>query len=223
MDLQLLAAQLRKPEGETGIQVGRMMNNGNRVINKMTLDLLELRDSHSILEIGMGNGGLLDDLFHYAKNFTYTGVDYAPLMVAEATAANRQHVDNGTMRFLEANAAALPFEKGSFDRVFTVNTVYFWAEPQVQLMEIRRVLKAGGIFSIGIRTKETMDLMPFTRFGFTKYDVATLSELLQSNGFRILQCKEMEEPPYPFEGEELVLRNGIISCTPAPSGINDNS
>jgi len=222
MDLQQLAAQLRKPEGPEGSRVGAMMNQGNRAINSATIESLQVQDGQSILEIGMGNGGLLDDLFSAARALRYTGIDYAPLMVAEARERHRGRVQGGSAQFLEGDAACLPFEGASFDRVFTVNTIYFWEDPFVHLAEIRRVLKKEGIFSIGIRTRKTMDSMPFTAYGFTKYDTGELERLLGANGFSIISSREVEEPPYTFEGRPMILRNGIISCRPGPSASNDS-
>jgi hypothetical protein len=37
MDMKLLAAQLRKPEGKTGKEVGIVMNKGNQLINLWTI------------------------------------------------------------------------------------------------------------------------------------------------------------------------------------------
>ena len=60
--MQDMAAQLKKPEGELGRQVGQMMNKGNEVINKWTNDVLELQPNDNVLEIGMGNGYFVKDV-----------------------------------------------------------------------------------------------------------------------------------------------------------------
>jgi len=48
---------------------------------------------------------------------------------------------------------APPFPPASFDRVFSVHTVYFWTDPAGDLREIRRVLKSGGKLVLAFRSK----------------------------------------------------------------------
>jgi SAM-dependent methyltransferase len=50
----------------------------------------------------------------------------------------------------------LPFADGSFDRVLTINTVYFWPDLPTALTEVGRVLAAGGLLAIGIRDPSAM-------------------------------------------------------------------
>ena len=53
--LQFIAQQLRKPDGEAGRQLGEQMNAGNYLMNKNTLEHLQAPQVARILEIGMCN------------------------------------------------------------------------------------------------------------------------------------------------------------------------
>ena len=42
---------------------------------------------------------------------------------------------------LEGSVEALPFADDGFDKIITVESFYFWPDPQENLKEVRRVLK----------------------------------------------------------------------------------
>jgi ubiquinone/menaquinone biosynthesis C-methylase UbiE len=213
MDLQLLAAQLRKPDGEIGKQIGEVMNNGNNLINQWTIAALDVQDGDSILEIGMGNGYFVKDILSGRSSVIYHGVDYSQLMVDEAKKLNASFIDTKQANFTVANAGKMPFESNYFNKIFTINTIYFWDNAEDELREIKRVLQPGGKFVIAIRTKESMDQMPFTEYGFIKYNQDEFVDVLQKNGFTISNVDQRKEPPYDFNGKQMELENLIVSCT----------
>jgi ubiquinone/menaquinone biosynthesis C-methylase UbiE len=213
MDLQLLAAQLRKPEGETGKHIGEVMNNGNQLINEWTIAALDLQEQDSILEIGMGNGFFVKDILAGKHNVRYVGLDYSEVMVQEAKKINAAYVEGRKVEFIKGTADSLPFGDETFSKIFTINTIYFWGDAQKELSEIKRVLRSGGDFVIAVRSKDAMQQMPFTEFGFVKYDEQQLVELLAANGFKITKTDLQKEPPIDFNGRQFQLENIIISCT----------
>ena len=62
-----------------------------------------------------------------------------------------------------------PFEIIVLIRFFCINVIYFWEQPADHLREIYRVLKPGGKFYTSIRTKESLEKMPFSKYGFHIY------------------------------------------------------
>jgi len=215
MDIQTqqqLAAQLRKPEGEYGIEVARQMNHGNAIINRLTIAQLPLHDGNKVLELGMGNGFFIGELLQKANNLQYTGADYSALMVQEATEMNRQFVEAGIVSFHQASADKLPFDDNSFDAIFGINIIYFWHTPTAELSEIKRVLKPGGTLTLSIRPKSSMDSMPFTQFGFTKYDEQSIVALLEENGYVIDNIFEQSDPPMEFNGTTLLPASLIVTA-----------
>jgi ubiquinone/menaquinone biosynthesis C-methylase UbiE len=216
MDIQMqqfLAAQLRKPDGEHGAEVGRQMNEGNAIINRLTIAQLPLQDGFKILELGMGNGYFVGELMHKANDIHYTGCDYSPLMVQHATEMNRQFVEAGSASFHQASADKLPFDDNSFDAIFGINILYFWDTPATELNEIKRVLKPSGTLTIAIRPKSSMDGMPFTQFGFTKYSKESITQLLEYNGYTINRLTEQEEPGMEFNGITMHPASLIATAT----------
>jgi len=203
MSLEELAAQLRKPEGEAGQEVGEQMNSGNRQICLNTYLSLAPQDGEHILEIGMGNGYFVRDLLKQAQDLHYTGADFSALMVKQSKQNNEEAVKSGQVRFVEASIASLPFEEGSFDAICTTNTLYFWPDPLENARELHRVLKAGGRVLIAYRDKQCLDQIQLTEHGFAKYTQAQCEDLLIRSGFSEVQTTAIAEDDLDFDGKVL--------------------
>ncbi|WP_192348554.1 methyltransferase domain-containing protein [Algoriphagus sp. Y33] len=54
----------------------------------------------------------------------------------------------------------------AFDKVFTVNAIYFWSDPVVLAREIYRVLKPDGRLVVAFAGRDFMKKLPFTDFVF---------------------------------------------------------
>ena len=211
--LQSIAQQLRKPDGEQGVMVGSMMNEGNRIINEYVLEMLDVQQGEKVLEIGMGNGYFVKDIVSTASNIEYTGCDYSETMITESGEMNKDLVEACKARFHLVEADKLPFEDASFDKTFCVNVIYFWQQPGNELAEIRRVLKRGGKFIIGIRPKHAMQKMPFTKYGFTMYSKDELTALLEANSFRVINVIEKQEPPQEVNGMMMYPESLVVEAT----------
>jgi len=92
----------------------------------------------SILEIGCGPGALCESLHRWYPDAAITGIDRDDNFIEFAANAS------SALRFMSADAAALPFDDGSFD-VTISNTVQEHIEPTAFFGEQRRVLKDGGV------------------------------------------------------------------------------
>lgn len=177
--LQELAAHLRCPDGEGGLEVALMMQATNGNIISKTIAALKLLPGDNLLEIGPGNGSHVKFL---PSDICYTGADISATMVTEAKRLNAG-MDN--IAFILADGKILPFGSNTFNKVVTANTIYFWEDPQEYTAEIARVMQPGGILSIGFIPKSTMQHIPFAKYGFTLYDVETVTHLLAGAGFTV--------------------------------------
>ncbi|MHB1278948.1 MAG: class I SAM-dependent methyltransferase [Bacteroidia bacterium] len=209
---QGLAAQLRQPQGEFGLQVGNNMNIGNVHINKKTIELLELVPNDQVLEIGMGNGFFIKDLFSIEPYIHYTGLDFSPLMVEEATRINQDFIREGKVRFHLAPAGSMPFEDASFTKIFTINTLYFWDDPEQIVAELRRVLKKDGELFLSIRPKEVMQHYPFVKYGFAMYSREEVEALLEANGFQVIAAIESDEPEQQIGEIKVQVKSLVIQA-----------
>ena len=207
-ELQELAIQLSHPKGETGIQIGEMMNFTNEHLIKKTIDLLAVTDNTRVLEVGPGNGSHVN-VITQNKTVVYYGIDVSETMVIEAKKLNK---DFKNAFFLLSDGETIPFEDNFFTTAFTTNTIYFWKNPQDYTNEIARVLKPSGIFSIGFIPKSTMVKIPFAKYGFTMYEPGEITRILQKAGFEINNIYEDTELVLSNNGEQIEREIAIITA-----------
>ena len=139
-----LAAQLRQPFGDMGLEVAAHMNKGNAPMNRFGIRHLNLEAGDHILEIGMGNGFFVREMLDVHDSINYTGCDFSEAMVKEAEKLNREFLDKKRATFIHTTADKLPLEDNQFNKVFAANTIYFWSDPVSELAELRRVTRENG-------------------------------------------------------------------------------
>lgn len=205
-----LAAQLRQPHGDDGIKVGEMMNQGNLNINRHTFNAVEVKANDRLLEVGPGNGFFAKDLLAKADDVTYVGCDFSELMVEQAQALNAALVAQGRATFVHAECDNMPFDDGSFDKILTVNTIYFWPNPDAALAEFSRVLAPSGMLIIGLRPEHNMKLMPFTKHGFEFWTRQRLEALFAESPFTLKEIQHNVEETSGFGGIQMVMENYVV-------------
>jgi ubiquinone/menaquinone biosynthesis C-methylase UbiE len=208
--LKEFARQLRKPEGDAGREMGEKMNSSNRYINQYTIEELNPKANDTILELGMGNGFFVKDILAFDPGVRYTGCDFSQDMVDESSLRNQKFVQEGRAKFVWGEAENLPFEDASFDKAFTINTVYFWENREKVLDEFYRVLKPLGKLLIAIRPKLDMEQMPFTKYGFAMFSKEDLVALLSANRFRVTEVVEKMEPEREVNGRKITIQTVIV-------------
>ncbi len=101
----------------------------------------EAANLKDVLEIGCGAGRDGEVL---ARSLTYTGIDITPASVEHCRALG--------LHAVVAGAQDLPFDDNSFDAVFSMSTFMHLPDDvfDAALLQVRRVLRTGGIFDIGV-------------------------------------------------------------------------
>jgi ubiquinone/menaquinone biosynthesis C-methylase UbiE len=207
-----LARQLRKPGGKAGVRTGMMMNKANETLYDFTLGQMQLQSADRILEIGFGNGMLFEKIFRHTADIHVTGIDYSADMVKTAGTCNQPYIQRGQLRLCHGSSDQLPFRDGEFDKIFCINVIYFWGEPGTHLREISRVLKPGGRFYATIRSKESLEQMPFSKYGFAIRTVEEWQAIIEQNGLQWQQASLYEEPGKVFRDEMLKLRSYCLQA-----------
>ena len=118
-----------------------MLNIVNRPINAWTVRALQLIGTEVVLDVGFGGGVGLELVRARLTSGRVVGVDISAEMVHAAA----RRFDGDRVGVLRADVAALPFEDASFDRAYSVNSVFFWPDAEAGLREIKRVLRPGGL------------------------------------------------------------------------------
>lgn len=123
------------------------------------------------------------------------------LMFQEARQINRNFVSQKQAFFSLYDGNTIPFEGELFDKIFTVNTIYFWQKPEELLSEIYRVLKPNGNFCLTFAEEDFMKKLPFTQFEFELYSTEKAQELIQKTLFKIVYTETQTEKVKSKTGE----------------------
>ena len=97
-----------------------------------------------VLEIGIGGAANLDA---YPQGTELVGLDASlPAEAQRAGIVARARGRGLTLRFVEGDATALPFDAGAFDAVVMTKVLCSVSDPAAALREVSRVLAPGGRF-----------------------------------------------------------------------------
>ena len=114
---------------------------GNQGIGPWIIQCLNLSGSESVLDVATGTGIMARDLAPHVAHVT--GIDVTPEMLDQARSqASDRAIANAT--FDLGDAAALPYPDDHFDLVISRIAVHHFADPTVELGEMRRVCKPEG-------------------------------------------------------------------------------
>ena len=192
-----IAAHLRKPEGENGLEIANMMADHNAFMNHLTHENIAFQKNDTVLEMGIGNGFFLPIIQSKIEQGKLTGIDYSPTMIQEAIKLNQEFIQANDVRMLHSSIDNMPFETDYFSKILTVNTVYFWENVDTYLTEIKRVLQIGGKLAIGFRPKHIIEKIPFAQNGFNFYTMDDLVLLLEKHNFEIICQKTCTDERIP--------------------------
>lgn len=181
--------QARRPAGFFGRYFGALIfRKGNAEMNAFVMDCLALGANDHVLEIGFGPGELIHAMARHAQEGLIEGVDFSKPMFAMANKRNRQTLRSGRVKLHLGDFDALPFNGRRFDLITTVNTVYFWPEPEATVAKIADLLKTDGRVAVGFHDKADMTGSALSRDVFRFYSTGDMEALLASSGaFRDIQ------------------------------------
>ena len=200
-ELHEIASQLKHPTGEKGIEMANMMHETNINMTRHSFQNLNISAGNVILELGHGNAGHVEFIFEQAKNLKYYGLEMSELMFQEARQINRNFVSQKQAFFSLYDGNVIPFEDAFFDKIFTVNTIYFWQEPEKLLSEIYRILKPNGVFCITFAEESFMKTLPFTQYEFKLYSTEKVERLVQKTLFKMVYKETLTERVKTRTGE----------------------
>ena len=83
----------------------------------------------------------------------------------------------------------IPYADSFFDRIFSVNTIYFWTNPIGLISEIRRSLRPNGLCVLTYVNKEFAEKLPFVGDRFTLYDNNDIVKILETSDIEVVDTK----------------------------------
>ena len=187
-----ISRQFSNPTGFGGKISTFFMNCLNRKQYDAVVGNIDIQQTDTILDIGFGNGYLIHKLSSKNPQKIY-GIEISADMLNTTTIKNQKKVEQGKIQLLLADIQNLPFEDISIDKVYTVNTVYFWQDIGKGFSEVERVLKPNGIFLNVLYLKKWLDKLPITRYGFSKYTVEQIEKATVESGLKIESILEIQQ------------------------------
>ena len=187
----------RKPEGTEGEEMLERMNQSHYEVTGWALSYWEMQEDDRVLDIGCGGGATLHRMAEKVTSGHVTGVDYSDVSVETSRRNNEKNIKSGKMDVLEGSVENLPFADDSFDKIITVESFYFWPDPQENLKEVRRVLKEGGTFLLVADTYNKEGLDPKTLENICRFHLFTptaeeFRKLFEKAGFTGIQIHVKE-------------------------------
>jgi ubiquinone/menaquinone biosynthesis C-methylase UbiE len=157
------------------------------------LDNINIEPNDVLLDIGFGNGYLIHKLLKNGIPIKICGIDISNDMVNNVSKKYKQFIDDGYLNLYLENIANTSFEKETYNKIYTVNTMYFWNELEKCFSEIKRILKPNGIFLNAVYTREFLDKIIYTKYGFNKYSIDDVIKITENNGMTIVKLVEIKK------------------------------
>lgn len=176
--------QARRPEGLFGRIVMRIVfDQGNALLNNLVCDLMSVETDDRVIEIGSGTGKLIYKMALKIDNGLIEGVDFSSAMVSIARKRNKNNIANGRVKILDGNFDEMPFEKESFTKACSINTIYFWPEPKHTAKKIVKILKPEGKLILAFEDIGQLKQRKLNQDVFHIYSKEEVQDLLINAGF----------------------------------------
>lgn len=118
---------------------------------------LDIRKGDRVLDLGCGAGGIAE----YIADETgaqVTGLDYAESAIATALARTEQKRDR--LNFVQGDMNSLEFPAHSFDKIISLDTIYWVADIDTAMASIVNLLRPNGKFGIYVAHTPSIDDQP---------------------------------------------------------------
>lgn len=186
-----------RPEGEMGARMLERMNESHGPVTDWALGLVAWGPGMRALDVGCGGGATMRRIWERMSAAGgaapgaighVTGVDYSEVSCEQSRAFNARAIARGEMDVVQASVESLPFPDGSFERVTTVESFYFWPDALADLREVARVMAPGGRFLLVADVYRREGLPPdvlanIERYGLRVLDPQGYLDLFERAGF----------------------------------------
>ena len=182
---EFIARQSRCPTGLLGRLIGHVMERETAATNDAALALLDLEAGDRVLEVGFGHGRTIERAAAVLDHGVVAGIDPSEEMIRMATRRCRRLIDTGRVRLARGDSLHLPYPDQCFGKAYTIHTIYFWADPERHLRELRRVLRVGGRLVLGFRPKGDRGTEDFPASVYSFHSTDRVCQMLQQAGFEV--------------------------------------
>jgi ubiquinone/menaquinone biosynthesis C-methylase UbiE len=116
----------------------------------------------------------------------------------------------GQAKFKLYDGKTIPYPDNYFKRIFTVNSIYFWSNPEELIKEIERVLEADGILVLTYADKSFMKHLPFVGEKFRLFDKEDILKLAEKVNLSIIDLRNESEEIESKTGEKVLRKYTMV-------------
>src|SRR5215216_4129437 len=204
--------QFHHPTGPAGRAAGWLMGRRSSNVrrNRWAVELLAVKPTDRVLELGCGPGVAIAALASRASRGLVVGVDHSQVMIGQARRRNAAGIRAGRVRLIQTPVERLSISDGPFNAALAVNTVGMWPDPTARLRELARLLRPGGRIALVSQPR-----CPGATAATSAAAANELAGLLTEAGFEHLRTEMLDlDPPVacvlghvaPADDAELLAR-----------------
>ena len=190
--IKYMGENFGNPQGIGGVIFTKIMNIFCQMQYKTVLENINLELKDNVLDIGFGNGYLIKKLLRKNIIIKIFGIDISNDMKNKVSKKLKQFIEKQYLKLSLEDIQNTSFENETFNKIYTVNTIYFWKDLDKCFSEIKRIIKSNGIFINVIYTKEYLDKMFHTKYGYNKYTFEEIKNITEKNGMEVLKIIEIK-------------------------------
>jgi ubiquinone/menaquinone biosynthesis C-methylase UbiE len=181
---RFFSEQARRPDGLFGrIVMSLVFDKGNAFLNDFVNELMSVQIDDRVIEIGFGSGKLIYKMAQQIDKGLIEGVDFSSEMVSIARKRNKNNIANGKVKIYEGDFDEMPYEKERFTKACSVNTLYFWSDPEHTAKKIARILKPDGKLILAFEDTKQLKQRKLDQEVFHIYSKDEIQNFLIDAGF----------------------------------------
>lgn len=158
----------------------------NEAMRSRALDMLDIDDHDTVLDVGCGTGFGTEGLLEFSENVY--GLDQSVHQLEKA----RAKLDGTSVVFTRGDAERLPYRDDRFDVIWSSGSIEYWPNPVRALEEFRRVVKPGGqVLVVGPNYPPWPVIQQFMDTIMLFYDEDEAQRMFEAAGFDDIRHQAM--------------------------------
>ena len=193
---------------------GASMERGHRPVGEQAIQRMQIPAQATVLDVGCGSGWAARLIAQRARQGHVVGIDVSDEMVR---LAREESVKHANVEFQVASAEQLPFDAAEFTHAFSMESLYYYADIERALVEIRRVLKPGGLFVAVVdlykENQPSHQWIDFLKVPVQLLSAADYRSLFEGAGFVNVRDERLLDPtpvPEVYTGTTFKTRDDYV-------------